>query len=779
MRFGIAYKINLIVLLTVLVLGGTLGAFFAVEEDRGLRLALDTRVRLLGGQVAAHLAHELAREGGADVDGVLSSVRDPEVAYLFVRSRTGEVLGGRWSTEVRAGAAEYEFPILTVESRGPSPSPEAFGMIDAAPGSLPIGTLAIGIDLTALRALRTELLWRVLLATVGEAFLAAVLGTFMVRTILRRGMTPVLAGIKGVAGGDLAHRIPLGHRRDEFGDIGRAFNEMAARLTETLVTKGDLEATVARRTVELTEALAAKTRAQESVAEREAHVRLLLESTAEAIYGIGPDGLCTFCNPTCARLLGYASPEELIGRNVHALVHHSTAEGERLAESDCRIYQTFRDGQGYHSDDERLWRADGTSFPVELWSYPMIREGGVAGAVVTFLDLTERRRLEGELLTMRKLESLGVLAGGIAHDFNNLLMGILGNLSLAREELRNPVEAGELIRAAEQATLRTRALTQQLLTFSRGGVPVKKVLQVRPVVEDASRFALSGSSVRAEHDFANDLLPVEADAGQLGQVIHNLVLNAVQAMPHGGVIRISTANVVLRPEQVPSLPAGPYVRIQVADQGEGIRPEHLGRIFDPYFTTKAGGHGLGLATVYSIARKHGGHVTVASRRGEGTTFTVYLPATSRPLPAPPTAGDVPSAPRDRGRVLVMDDEPAVRKVAMTMLAKLGYEVDGAANGAEAVASVRDARGRGQPFDLLLMDLTVPGGMGGVEAMRQIRAFDPEVLGVATSGYSNDPVMAACEEYGFAGTVAKPYTVSDLTEAVARAMDARRPRAGVA
>jgi PAS domain S-box-containing protein len=774
-RFGIAYRFNLIVLVTVLVLGGALGAFFAVMEDRALRAALDGRMRLLGGQVAAYLSHELPENAPGEVETILDTIRDPEVAYVLVKSNGGDVLAGHRNAEARSDVTEYEFPIPAEVALGAAEAPEAFGIVDAAPGSLPIGTLAIGVDLSGMQALRGALVLRVASSVLAAALLAAFVGTLLIRFILRRSMTPLLEGIQGIATGDLSRRVALAQRRDEFGDIGRAFNEMADRLARTLVTKADLEGTVAQRTAELSEALAARTRAQEAVAEREAHVRLLLESTAEAIYGIGPDGLCTFCNPACARILGYAAPTELIGRNMHALIHHSTLSGEQVAEEDCRIYRTLRDDKGYHADEELLWRADGSRVPVELWSYPMLRDGQKAGAVVTFLDLTERRRLESELLTMRKLESLGVLAGGIAHDFNNLLMGILGNVSLAREELANPAEATALLREAEQATLRARALTQQLLTFSRGGVPVKKVIAVRTVVEESSRFALSGSSVRAEHDFAQDLWAVEADAGQLGQVVHNLVLNAAQAMPHGGVIRVSTANVQLAAGQVPALPAGAYVRIEVVDHGEGISPEHLQRIFDPYFTTKAGGHGLGLASVYSITKKHGGHVSVTSSRGEGSTFTVYLPATAQAVAEPARVEPPAPSPR-RGRVLVMDDEPAVRKVAMLMLSRLGYDVEGAADGEEAVERFRAAREQGRAFDLLIMDLTVPGGIGGAEAMQRIRELQPTAVGVATSGYSNDPVMASFAEYGFAGTVAKPYTVADLTQAVAGAMAKRQTAA---
>jgi PAS domain S-box-containing protein len=763
--FGITFRINLIVLLTVMVLGGLLGTFFVVQQDRALRGALEARIRLTGEQVALHLGHAFSEQVAGEVEFIVDTMKDPEIAYVLVKAASGELLAGRWSASVSSGVEEHAFPILAGDARAQREAPESFGVIETAPGAVPVGTLTVGVNMSGMRQLRGTLVKRVVAGTLAAALVAAFLGTLLVRFILSRSIGPLVEGIQGVARGDLSRRVRVSRRGDEIGEIGRAFNEMAGQLATSLVTRSELEATVARRTTELTEALRSRERAQAALADREAHIRLLLESTAEAIYGIGNDGLCTFCNPSAVRALGYGSPEQLVGRNMHDLVHHSTGDGKRVAETDCRIYRTLREQRGYHSEEELLWRSDGTSFPVELWSYPMLRDGVPTGSVVTFLDLTERKRLEGELLKMRKLESLGVLAGGIAHDFNNLLMGILGNLTLAREALDDRAEAEGLLLEAEQATLRTRQLTQQLLTFSKGGLPVKKVISVRAVVEEASRFALSGSSVRGEQTFASDLWPIEADAGQLGQVVHNLVLNAAQAMPQGGVIQVACDNVDLEAGRVVPLPAGRYVRIQVRDQGAGISPEHLPRIFDPYFTTKAGGHGLGLASVFSIAQKHGGHVTVSSTLGRGTVFEVYLPAAGG-APAPVAPPPAPTrAPVRRSRILVMDDEPPVRKVAAAMLARLGYDVESAAEGAAAIELARAAKEAGRPFDLVILDLTIQGGMGGVETLERLRERDPSVVAVAASGYSNDPVIARFREYGFAAALAKPFTVDDLARVV--------------
>jgi CheY-like chemotaxis protein len=390
--------------------------------------------------------------------------------------------------------------------------------------------------------------------------------------------------------------------------------------------------------------------------------------------------------------------------------------------------------------------------------------------VVTFLDITDRRRLEDELLNARKLDSLGVLAGGIAHDFNNLLTGILANISLARHEIGDSAVVGELLAEAEAAAQRSKALTQQLLTFSKGGAPLKKVISLREVVLEAASFAVRGSAVRPVYSWASELWAVEADPGQLGQVVQNLVLNAVQAMPAGGTVEVACANVELAAGSAP-LPPGRYVRVSVRDQGIGIPPEHVSRIFDPYFSTKQGGTGLGLATVYSIVKRHGGHVGVSSRLGEGTTFDIHLPAAARAIDAVVDVDVEP--PRGYGRVLVMDDEPLVRRAAESILRHLGYDVIAVADGAEALVKVREAREDGSPIDVAVLDLTVPGGVGGADAVEAIHDLDPELAAVVSSGYSSDPVMASYRTHGFIGVAAKPYTTTDLARAVYEAMQVRR------
>jgi CheY-like chemotaxis protein/two-component sensor histidine kinase len=324
--------------------------------------------------------------------------------------------------------------------------------------------------------------------------------------------------------------------------------------------------------------------------------------------------------------------------------------------------------------------------------------------------------------------------------------------------------------------LRARDLTQQLLTFARGGEPIRAAVRLPEIVAEMTRFALHGSKVKAEFDLATDLWPADVDKAQIGRVVHNLVINAVQAMPAGGTVRITGRNVRLAALELPPLRPGAYVHISVTDTGRGIAPEHLERVFEPYFTTKQTGNGLGLATVYSIVRKHKGHIGVESALGHGTTFHVHLPAAEHAEPvgaAMPDAGQAVA----RGRVLFMDDEAPIRKLATALLARLGSDVEAAADGQAAVDRFRAAREAGRPFDVVVMDLTVPGGMGGLEALKRMREIDPQVKAIVSSGYSSDPVLANYRDYGFRGRVAKPYELTEFGRVLREVLGSNGPDAG--
>jgi signal transduction histidine kinase/ActR/RegA family two-component response regulator len=418
----------------------------------------------------------------------------------------------------------------------------------------------------------------------------------------------------------------------------------------------------------------------------------------------------------------------------------------------------LRDGTILRNHEDVFIRKDGTLFDVVYSSAPIRSGGAIVGLVVVFRDVSAQKRMEAELFKNSKLESLGILAGGIAHDFNNILMAIIGNLALVKMTLGPQHEVLTRLTAAEKAVLRAQSLTQQLLTFSKGGQPVKKVVSIGQLVRESAGFALQGSNIRCDLSIPDDAWMVEVDDGQISQVIHNLVLNAQQAMPRGGTLLVKVANRVVGPEDGMPLAPGSYVSILVRDYGTGISPEHLSKIFDPFFTTKPRGSGLGLTTAYSIVKRHSGALLVDSKLGAGTTISVYLPRTESPAASDPSVtAEAPGA----GRILFMDDDALILESAAALLTQLSYEVECARDGEEALVLFDRARRAGQPFDAVVLDLTVRGGMGGLETIKRLRDLDPQVKGIVSSGYSNDPVLADYAAYGFLGMVAKPYTVENL------------------
>ena len=377
-------------------------------------------------------------------------------------------------------------------------------------------------------------------------------------------------------------------------------------------------------------------------------------------------------------------------------------------------------------------------------------------------QMRRENHLEEELQRATRLESLGLLAGGIAHDFNNLLTVVIGNLSMATLGAEMDAEARDHVRAASKATMRARDLTQQLLTFAKGGSPVRTALSLTDLVREVTEFVLRGTGVGCEFRFAPDLLPAHVDKGQISQVVQNIVINALQSMPQGGFVHIGADNEFIEPGASRLLAPGRYLRVSIADNGNGIPAENLPRIFDPYFTTKRTGNGIGLATVYSIVRKHGGLISVESTVGTGTTFILHLPAsTAAPEPTPPTAEAETDGATLEGKVLLMDDEAEILTLAARMLRRLGLSVHTASDGAAAVAEYQKAHHAGQPFDLVILDLTVPGGMGGLQTLALLRKFDPTVCAVVSSGYSEDEVMASYHSHGFRAMIPKPYGLGDI------------------
>jgi len=381
-------------------------------------------------------------------------------------------------------------------------------------------------------------------------------------------------------------------------------------------------------------------------------------------------------------------------------------------------------------------------------------------------DITEKRRMENEITKSEKLDSVGTLAGGIAHDFNNLLTGIMGNVGVVKLQKYLNHKSFEMLEETEKAIFRAKDLTSQLLTFSKGGSPVKQTASLGEIIRESAKFVLSGSNVKYEFNIPDDLWSVDVDVGQFNQVINNILINAKQAILEYGIITVTCQNVPYGEESFQNLNAfnykGNFVRMSITDTGAGIPEEHLDKIFDPYFTTKEKGIGLGLASAYSIVDSHGGMIMVESTPGEGTTFQICIPASDK---VPEKHGISDEILKGSGRILLMDDEEIVRESVSSMLEGLGYEVDMAVDGAEAIEKYKEAKDSGISYDAVIMDLTVPGGMGGKEAIVKHKEIDPEVKAIVSSGYSQDPVMAHYEDYGFCGVLSKPYRLEELSRVI--------------
>ncbi len=509
----------------------------------------------------------------------------------------------------------------------------------------------------------------------------------------------------------------------------------------------------------LRQEMAERQRAEQEVTRTAKHFRSLIENGLDIITVLNSDGTIRYESPSVEKLLGYL-PEELIGINVFDYIHPADSAATFKAFSDAVKEPGRNDAAEF-----RFRHKDGSWRHLEAVGKSLTADDDTVIIIVNSRDITDRKNMEENLIRAQKLESLGILAGGIAHDFNNLLVTILGNISMAVLDVEPASHTHRQLQTAEKASLRAQGLTQQLLTFSRGGDPIRKTVDIGPVIREATEFSLHGSRVTCAIELPHDLWLAEADAGQIAQVVNNLVINADQAMPAGGTITVRAENVDVAHHEIPTLKPGKYIRLSVHDCGIGIPKEYIGKVFDPYYTTKQKGSGLGLAVTYSIITKHDGHVTVESMPGAGTTFTVYLPASNSTLCAEAKAGEGRIR-EGRGTILVMDDEQSVRETVGMMLRRLGYGVTLVEDGAKAVERYQESIQSNNPFDAVILDLTVRGGMGGKEAIARLREIDPGVRAIVSSGYANDPVMADYAQYGFAGVVAKPFLLKDLSASIA-------------
>ncbi len=548
---------------------------------------------------------------------------------------------------------------------------------------------------------------------------------------------------------------------------GRATFPVEISLNEMMVDQQKFYVAMIRDVTE-------RKRFEEELAAEKNSLAVTLGSIGDGVITTDLSGCILITNPACEALTGW-SATEAAGRKLKT-VFDITAEGtpERSPQSN-----------GYRSQAEAillgtperstLTARDGTRRMIEQVAAP-ISDGKneLCGVVLVFRDITQRLRDEAERRKAETLDQLGLLAGGIAHDFNNLLTAIIGNISLIALLLPPDEQLSDRLNDAKNASLRARDLAQQLLTFARGGAPIKHTASVAKLIEETVSFSLRGSRSRSEINIGPELWPAEFDSGQISQVVANLVVNADQAMPDGGTLHVSCGNFSATEETASAprgLEPGDYIRIKVRDEGVGISEKCLKRIFDPYFTTKSKGNGLGLATTYSIVKNHGGLITVESELQRGATFTVYLPAGGAQLSfasvVPPVEikEEAPETMSGTGRVLIVDDEEAIRLLVDFTLSRLGYEVVQAEAALEGIDLYQQALLADRRFDLVILDLTLPGGMGGKDALKALLKIDPTVNAIVSSGYATDATMSRYEDFGFRGVIAKPYEASALSRIV--------------
>ena len=497
--------------------------------------------------------------------------------------------------------------------------------------------------------------------------------------------------------------------------------------------------------------------------ESETKFKELAELLPEIVFETNLEGNLTYANRAAFEKFGYSREEFDKSLLLYKMI--APCDRERAGGNIAQIMR----GEKIGGNEYTAQAKDGSPFPVIIHSTPILQEGHPVGLRGVVIDITERKRMAEEIRRAHNLESLGLLAGGIAHDFNNVLTGVTGNLTLLQHFLDRDSEEYEIASEAKLAADRTRDLTQQLMTFARGGFPVKETASIEELLRETTGLSLRGSNSKPEYHFADDLSPLDVDTGQIGQVIQNLVLNADQAMPDGGLLRISAENIELTGDDLLPLAPGPYVKISVEDQGNGIPKEMLTQVFDPYFSTKETGHGLGLSIAYSIIQRHDGHITVTSEQGMGTTFEFYLPASQKSPVTAPRKGQEKKLARGAGKILLMDDEETIHRVISRTLNKLGYDVKSVYTGEEALGEYKTALKTEEPFAAVIMDLTIPGGLGGREAIGKLHEIDPRARVIVSSGYANDPVMADFASYGFAGKVSKPVDIEDLAGTVKKVL----------
>ncbi len=493
--------------------------------------------------------------------------------------------------------------------------------------------------------------------------------------------------------------------------------------------------------------------------------KITLESIGDAVIVTDNNCNITLINKVASNLTEF-SEKEAIGKNIQEVFRVIDERDSREIESPVELVIKYKKVINL-SNHAILVTKNNKKINIEDSAAPIFNsEGELEGIVLVFRDVTEKKKIEKEIQKVEKLETIGQLAAGIAHDFNNILTGVYGNISLAKLFLTNKEKLEKTLDKAEQSIERAKGLTSQLLTFAKGGAPVKEISSIESIIKESVEFALIGSNIKVTYNFSENIYRVNVDSVQISQVFNNLTLNAKDAMKEGGEIIITIENVELSEKYSQILPAGKYVKIIFKDSGSGIDKDILPNIFNPFFTTKEKGSGLGLSTSYSIIQKHDGHIEVFSEKGRGTTFTIYLPAVEKDE----GKEEIEEKNKDKTfskelNILIMDDSEEILESAKELFNYLGCHVDTAVNGEEAIEKYKNIINIGKQYDLVIMDLTVKGGMGGKETIEKLLNIDEKVVAIVSSGYSDDPVMANFSDYGFKYALSKPYTLNEIKKMI--------------
>jgi PAS domain S-box-containing protein len=502
--------------------------------------------------------------------------------------------------------------------------------------------------------------------------------------------------------------------------------------------------------------------AEESLYLEKERLYVTLQSIGDGVISTDVNGKVVLINRIAEELTGYEQ-NEVIGQPVSKVLN--VLDKDTLQKIETPINKVLKAGIAVDFDDDMiLVTKEGLKKNIADCAAPIFNaQNNIIGAVLVFRDVTEKQKMRIQLQQRQKMEAIGTLAAGIAHDFNNMLGIITGNVSFVLSQINQEEEYICALTDTQAAAKKAISLTHQLLTFSKGGDPIKKPVDIRSFIQDVAEFVTRGTSTKCQFDLSDHLWTVEIDEGQMNQAISNIVINANQAMPDGGVLAIKADNVTVDSRKImnTSLLPGNYVKITIQDQGIGISEKHLTKIFDPYFTTKQKGSGLGLASSFSIIQKHTGHISVQSQIDEGTCFTIYLPASKSH--ASHLEKESHSSHTGQGKVLIMDDDEAILKMSGRIFKRLGYETSLATEGSQAIEMYNDAYQSGHPYKMVVLDLTIPGGMGGAKVIPELLKIDPDVKAIVSSGYSNDPVMSNFQQYGFTAVIPKPYTKNQLEE----------------